>query len=151
VGLIAPGITAIAKGWFEAWNDRDFDRGSGLVADGAEIIEVPTNETFRGPSGSREESEKWANGLPDGRVTVKNDITSANAAVLESTVRGTHTGPFVTPAGEVPATGRTVELDFCTILEIEGGEIQRIRHYYDTATLMRQLGLLPEVGAGATT
>jgi hypothetical protein len=33
------------------------------------------------------------------------------------------------------------------VLEIERGKVRRVRSYYDSATLMRQLGLLPEGGA----
>jgi steroid delta-isomerase-like uncharacterized protein len=138
---MAGDIAQVGEDWFEAWNQREFDRGSALVADGAEIVEVPTNETFSGPEGSRAESEKWANGLPDGRVTVNNRIASDRAVVLENSLRGTHTGPFVTPEGEIPATGRSLDYDFCTVLEIDQGKIQGIRHYFDLATMMRQLGL----------
>jgi steroid delta-isomerase-like uncharacterized protein len=141
---------AIAKDWFEAWNERDFDRGSAMVAEGAELVEMATGETFRGPAGSREESEKWANAMSGGRVTFRNAIASEGGAVLENTVSGIHDGPFATPDGDVPATGRSIELKFCTVLEIEGGQIQGLRHYFDTATLMQQLGLMPETGAGAT-
>jgi steroid delta-isomerase-like uncharacterized protein len=140
---------AIGTEWFEFWNARDFDRGAELVTDGAEIVETPTGERFRGPDGSRQESQKWATALPDGKVQVRSSIASAESAALECTVRGTHTGPFVSPAGEIPATGREVSLDFCTILQIENGKIAGVRHYYDTATMMRQLGLM-EAPAGAT-
>src|SRR5213083_2502904 len=99
---------AIGKEWFDSWNARDFDRGAKLVADGAEIVETPTGETFRGPDGSRQESEKWATALPDGKVQVRTAIASMEGAALECTVAGTHTGPFVSPACEIPATGREV-------------------------------------------
>jgi hypothetical protein len=63
--------------------------------------------------------------------------------------RGTHTGPFVTPAGAVRATGRPVELRIGEIYEVRGGKITKVYAYYDSATLMRQLGLLPPRGSGA--
>jgi steroid delta-isomerase-like uncharacterized protein len=140
---------AIGRDWLESWNDRDFDRGAALLVEGAEIVETPTGERFRGPDGSRQESEKWATALPDGKIQINGAIASEKGVALESTVRGTNTGPFATPAGEIPATGREVTFDFCTILQIENGKITGGRHYFDTATMMRQLGLM-EAPAGAT-
>ena len=61
--------------------------------------------------------------------------------------RGTHTGPFVTAAGTIPATGRPIELRICEIYEVRGGKIARLFAYYDSATMMRQLGLLPRTGS----
>ena len=140
----------IARAFFEGWNERDFDRPAALVAEDGEIVEVATGESFRGPAGARHEYEKWAAGLPDGRVEINNVIASGNWAVVESTLRGTNTGPFASAAGEIPATGQALEFDFCTVMEIKDGKVVRGRHYHDVATMMRQLGLLPEVAVGAT-
>lgn len=141
---------AIAKSFFEAWNERDFERGAALAAEDAEIVEVPTGEKFRGPNGLRQEYEKWATGLPDGKVEIRNVVAGDGWVTLECVVRGTHTGPFATPAGEIPPTGRIVELPFSTFEQIQNGKLARARHYYDTATMMRQLGLMPEASVGAT-
>jgi steroid delta-isomerase-like uncharacterized protein len=140
---------AIGREWFESWNERDFDRGAALFSEDAEIIETPTDERFRGPDGFRQESEKWASALPDGRIEIREVIASPDAAVLENTVRGTHDGPFATPEGEIPPTGRRVELDFCTIVGVENGKIARGRHYFDAATMMQQLGLMEEPAGAA--
>jgi steroid delta-isomerase-like uncharacterized protein len=130
---------AIAKSFFEDWNERDFDRGASLAAEDAEIIEVATNERFRGPDGLREEYEKWAGAFPDGKVEALNTVAARGSAVIESRFRGTHTGSF----GDVPPTGKSLVFDFCTVLEVGHGKISRVRHYHDTGTIMQQLGLMP--------
>jgi SnoaL-like polyketide cyclase len=61
--------------------------------------------------------------------------------------RGTHTGPLVTPAGTIPATGRPVELRLAELYEVQEDRIKRLNAYYDSASLMRQLGLLPPQGS----
>jgi steroid delta-isomerase-like uncharacterized protein len=142
---------AIARTFFEAWNDRDFDRGVAIAADDAEIVEVPTDERFQGPDGIRGEYDKWATGLPDGKVEIRNVIASDDYAVSECTVRGTNTGPFASPMGEMPPTGRAIEFPFCSVMEIRDGKLRRLHHYYDVATMMRQLGLMPEAPAGVAT
>jgi steroid delta-isomerase-like uncharacterized protein len=149
--MSAQDSAAIGRRWYELWNERDFDGASTLVDGGAVIIETPTNETFRGPDGSREENQKWATAFPDGRVEFRDAIPSDEAVALELTFRGTNTGPFASPTGEIPPTGRPVEFDYCTLWRIENGKIVAGRHYYDTATVMRQLGLLDDVPAGDST
>jgi steroid delta-isomerase-like uncharacterized protein len=140
----------IARTVYEAFNDRDFERGLAVIAEDAEWVNMPTDDRFRGPEGFRRDLEQWANAFPDGRIEITNVRTSDDWAVVEFTGRGTNTGPLATPAGEMPATGRSVELQFCDVMEIRDGKIVRGRSYFDMATMMRQLGLMPEVPAGAT-
>ena len=52
------------------------------------------------------------------------------------------TGPLQTPAGTIPATGKTLQLRFAEVFEMRDGKIKTTRAYWDTATLMRQLGLM---------
>ena len=59
----------------------------------------------------------------------------------EFLVCGTHTGPMQTPDGVIPATGKSVEIRSCRIVEIEGDKVKSIRQYYDMMTMMQQLGL----------
>jgi len=58
-------------------------------------------------------------------------------------VRGTNTGPMMSPEGEIPPTGKKVEFKAVWIGRISPeGLIEEDRTYYDTADFMRQLGLL---------
>ena len=54
---------------------------------------------------------------------------------------GTHTGPLATPAGEVPATGRTVRTTTVSMLRFRDGMIISERVIGDEFELVRQLGL----------
>jgi steroid delta-isomerase-like uncharacterized protein len=141
---------AVARVFFEAWNDRDFDRGAAIIADDGELIEVATDEHYLGSAGLREEYDKWANAFPDGKVEIRDSFSAGERGGVECTFRGTNTGAFTGAAGEIPATGRAVKFDFCTIMQITGGKLTKARHYHDTATIMQQLGLMPEM-AGAST
>jgi steroid delta-isomerase-like uncharacterized protein len=134
------GIEEIAREYLEAWNSRDFDRGAALVADDAEIIDFD-GSVGRGPAGAREQSETYATAFPDGKIEIKRILAAGDTAVAEVVGRGTHDGPF----GDVPATHKTVELPFCDVLTIRDGKIVRDRQYGDTATMLQQLGLMPEM------
>ena len=141
-------VAAVAREFFEAWNDRDYERGAALITDDGELVEVATDERYRGSDGLREEYDKWAGAFPDGRVEIRNSFSAGDWAVTESTFRGTNTGAFVSAAGEIPATGRGLDFEFCTVTQVRNGRIVLVRHYHDNATIMQQLGLMPE-GAAA--
>ena len=58
--------------------------------------------------------------------------------------RATHTGPMPAPDGtEIPATHRAMELPGVSILFVKDGKITSQRDYFDNASVMSQLGLLP--------
>lgn len=140
----------IAKEFYAAWNDRDFDRGAALMADDAEILIVGTGERYRGPAGSIEFSHMWADGFPDGRVEVTDTIAEGDRVVVLYRGRGTHTGTLKSSAGEIPATGKQVTLDLCDVYEIRGGKVQSALTYFDSGSLLTQLGLMQMEPARAT-
>ena len=61
--------------------------------------------------------------------------------VVEFTGRGTHTGTLVTSMGEIPATGRSLTLQLCDVMEFKNGKVQSQKTYFDTGSMMAQLGL----------
>lgn len=134
----------IARTIYELWNTRDFDRASRFAAADVEAVLVPFNATHRGLDGYRQFMEGWATAFPDGRVEIRRVTAGDDGAAVELLGRGTHTGPLAGPGGTIPATGRPAELALCDVLEIEQGQVRRVRSYFDSATLLRQLGVLAE-------
>jgi hypothetical protein len=67
---------------------------------------------------------------------------------------GTHTGTLGTPAGEVPPTGRRVEIRWMAMYEVRGDELVSEHLYFDPTEFLMQLGLAPaapaEAAAGGT-
>jgi predicted ester cyclase len=62
---------------------------------------------------------------------------------------GTHTGVLQTPEGEVPPTGRRVEIRSMVMYEARGDELVSEHLYFDQMELMTQLGLAPGAPAEA--
>ena len=141
---------SIARTFYDAWNERDFDRGANLMADDGEIVIVGSGQHLRGQDGARQFSTMWATAFPDGRVTVDNVVAEGDRVAVEYTGRGTQTGPLDGPAGTVPATGRSVTLQLCDVWELREGKAQTLRTYFDTASLLTQLGVMPAATAAAT-
>jgi predicted ester cyclase len=134
----------LARSLYEAWNKRDFDYLAGCITPDGTITDVGSGQTFRGPDGVREYNTAWADAFPDGRITVDRVIAAGDLVVVEYTGRGTHAGMLHSPAGSLAATGRSVALHLCDVIEFEGDSVRAQRSYFDSGSLMAQLGL----GAG---
>jgi predicted ester cyclase len=92
----------------------------------------------------------FAGAFPDGRFTFTSSVESGNRIAVQGIYSGTNTGPLLTPAGEMPPTGRRLELPYGDFFEVENGKIVRHNLYFDQVVFMTQLGLMPapdQVGA----
>jgi steroid delta-isomerase-like uncharacterized protein len=139
---------AIAREVYDAFNSRDVERAMRIATDDLEIELVPFGRSFRGPAGLREFMEGWIEPFPDARVEITNMVASEDGRVAAEFIgRGTHTGTLKTPAGDVAPTNRQAEGRYCEVMEMRDGKVARLRSYFDGATMMRQLGLMPEPGA----
>ena len=64
--------------------------------------------------------------------------------MVEFTGRGTHTGTLETSMGAIPATGRSLTIKLCDVVELKDGKVQEQRTYFDTGSMMAQLCLAAE-------
>ena len=56
--------------------------------------------------------------FPDGRLEIVRSIAEGPFAAAEGILTGTHSGILRTPSGDVPATGRSVNLHWMAMYEI---------------------------------
>jgi len=138
------GNADLARRLHEAWNERNFDEMAAAVAPDGKITIVGSGDTFEGVEGARAYNSMWADGFPDGRVTIDRVIESGDHVVVEFTGRGTHTGTLATSMGDIPATGRSMTLQLCDVMEFKDGKVQSQTTYFDTGSMMAQLGLMAE-------
>ena len=135
--------SGIIREMYAAWNDKDLDRYASCATADARMTHVP----FGTKLGFREYGEGWARAFPDGKIELMNLVAQGDFVVGEFTGRGTHTGTLKGPTGEIPATGRRVEMSFVEVYRLRNGKISEGRIYFDTGTMLAQLGISP----GATT
>ena len=133
---------AIVKKLYDLWNDRDLDGALDLATDDVEVRLVALGQTLTGRDGFRRFMERFAIASSDMKKDVKNQIASDDQVVSEFTLRGTHDGSLRTQAGEIPPTGRSIELEVVEVVGIREGKVGSITNYSDTSTLMRQLDRL---------
>jgi steroid delta-isomerase-like uncharacterized protein len=140
----------LIRSLLEAWNRRDFDYASERTAPDAVLVDIGSGATYRGREGGRQYNTAWADAFPDGQITIDRIIEAGDVVVAEYTGRGTHTGPLVTPGGTIPATGRTLTLHLCDVTEIKDGMVVKQHAYFDSGSLLAQLGLMAQAPTAAT-
>lgn len=125
----------------ESWDMRDPDRGAAVITDDCRFEDVARNELLSGPEGYKRDYHRWRKAFPDGECKVVNVITQGDWGVVEFVNRGTHTGVLETDAGNFPPTGRRYEVRYCSVMRVQDGKVVEGRDYYDSATILRDLGL----------
>ena len=135
----------IVRGMYDAFNKKDFIDGQKLIDDYAQFEIVPLGVKLTGKEGYLQFVNNWANAFPDGLCDVTNISAAEDWAVGEFVGRGTHTGSLMSPEGEIFPTGKSVNVPFCEVIKIKDGKIVSLKEYFDTATMMKQLGILAEM------
>ena len=135
--------TATIRHIFDSFNRHDLDQAVTYVTDDFELIDFVAGLTLQGPEGLRQWFQGFLTALPDANAELTNLIDAGDWLFSEHTGRGTHTGPLISPAGEIPPTGRSIEIQVAEVYEMRDGKLARMRAYYDSATMLRQLGFMP--------
>ena len=130
-----------AKASILAYNEKDWDRVKDLVTSDVVYDEVPTGRKVQGLDAVLPLWQGWAEAFPDSRARFHDAHASGSTVVQEVTWKGTHTGELQTPNGPIPATGRSMAVRACLVMQMDGERLKQQRHYFDMATLFQQLGL----------
>ena len=136
-------MVKIAREQVDAFNSSDWERmQAGLTAD-ARHSELGTRRKVEGPAQIVELFKGWKTAFPDATGTITSAIGSGDTAALEVTWKGTHTGPLVAAEGTIPASGKRQETPAVIVFNFEGGKIRESRQYFDSMTLLEQIGAQP--------
>lgn len=77
--------------------------------------------------------------FPDMHIQVVDQVSEGALVASHIRMTGTHTGPF----NGIPATGRAVDVTGTNLMRLEGGRIVESWGYFDTLSLLQQLGVAP--------
>jgi predicted ester cyclase len=125
-----------------ALNHRDIDAYLANQCPDVEFV-LPGGISLHGREQVRQYTEALWNAFPDGSLRFGKQVLTGDAAATEVVFTGTHTGPMLSPSGEIPPTGRRVTLRSASVLEIKDGLIASEHVYLDQLEMMGQLGLMP--------
>ena len=133
-------IVKLAREQIDAFNNADWEQMRGMLASDARYDELGTQRKIEGPEKIVELFKAWKTAFPDGAGTVTSAVGSGNKVALEVTWKGTHTGPLVNAEGTIAASGKRQETPAAAFFTFEGDKIKESRHYFDSMTLLKQIG-----------
>lgn len=85
-------------------------------------------------------------GFPDLHFEIHHLLAEGDIVAFHSTMTGTHQGPFnLGPFRGIPPTGKSIKVRHMHFMHLEDGKTTDLWHLWDTQTLMRQLGMTPQV------
>jgi steroid delta-isomerase-like uncharacterized protein len=133
-------IVKLARKQIDAFNAGDWEQLRATLASDARYDELGTQRQIEGPEKIVELFKGWKTAFPDAAGTVTSAVASGNKAALEVTWKGTHTGPLESAEGTIPASGKRQETPAACFFTFEGDKIKESRQYFDSLTLLKQIG-----------
>ena len=131
------------KKLLNAWNSHDFAQIAALYTVDCKGIDVGQAEMYRSIEGLRQIFASYWTAFPDLHFELEASIEATDALALFWQATGTHLGSIQ----NIPATGRSVQVRGSAHHFLSGGKITRSLYVWDTAGMLRSLGLLPELAA----
>jgi steroid delta-isomerase-like uncharacterized protein len=115
---------------------RRIGEGTALFDEDATHEEIPAGTTLRGREEIGGGMEEVLIGFPDLDTRIINSVVEGDKVVIEVSWKGTQKGEF---RGTRP-TGKSFTLKAVFVFELKRGKIKKVREYYDTGMLAKQLG-----------
>ena len=126
----------------EAFNAQDDDGRRSIESADIEVV-MPGGMVMHGPDETLQVVQAFWGALPDGKIVPDDQFAAGDVVFAEGTLRGTHTGPFHSPAGEVPPSGNEVALRYATVKRFEGDKLVSEHLYFDQLEFLQQIGAMP--------
>jgi steroid delta-isomerase-like uncharacterized protein len=134
----------LVKKWTVAFNQHDARAVAAYYAQDCVAHDPFYPEPLKGRAAIEKDAANFFRAFPDVAVEVISIFEKGDRAAGEIRLTGTNSGPLATPIGEVPATGKRMDVRGALAGRISAENlIVEDRRYYDIGTLMQQLGLVP--------
>ncbi len=141
-------LTGMARQMIDAFNAGDYAKVRNLLTADTVYDECGTQRKFQGTDAVVKSWEQWKRAMPDAEGTITNQVAFGNTVVQEITWKGKHSGPLELPNGTYPASNKQQVTRAIQVLVFAGDRIKECRHYFDSLSLLMQLGIMPQQAAG---
>jgi steroid delta-isomerase-like uncharacterized protein len=120
---------------FAAWNSHDPDKVVSFYTDDVVYEDIAFGLKAQGQEQLRRLAADFFTGVPDMKLEVISSTSMGNRGSVEWVFSGTDVGIY--------KTGKKFSVRGASVYEIRGGKFSSNRDYYDSANIMRQVGILP--------
>lgn len=128
----------------DAWNNQDLATFNARHLDDV-VVRWPGKPETHGQHDHEAEAIQFFKAFPDqhvGNRPYKVLFGGGEWTCSIARLTGTMTGPMQSPDGkEIAPTGKSFDVDFCTVARWVDGKIAEENLMYDLTTFMKQLGL----------
>lgn len=125
----------IAEDWIAAWNSHNPEKLVVLFTNGVVYEDVAFGEVSHGPAELRKFAASFIEAVPDLKLELAASAIQGNHGSIEWVLSGTDKGIF--------KTGKKFTVRGVSIITLDHGKISRNLDFYDSATIMKQVGVLP--------
>ena len=123
----------------EVFNGGNFSVANELLTSDYVHHDPATGDEGSGKDGLKNMVDFYRQAFPDFSVKLEDQILAGDKVVERWTGRGTHQGSLMGTA----ATGKTITASGISIHRLSGGKIAETWTIFDTAGMLRQLGIVP--------
>ena len=129
-------IDSYSKTWELVINEGKIDVLDTAYA--ADIV-LHTTPEIKGIAKAKAYYANFVTGFSNRQFIVKDMFAQGDKVTKYWQFKGTHSGNFM----GIPATGKTVDIEGCTIARMVNGKIVEERDFMDNMSFLKQLGLIP--------
>ncbi len=132
---------AVAEKWIAAWNSHSPDKMLPVFTDDVFYEDVAFGEVSHGSAELRKFAVSEFEGVPDLELKLVRASVHDGHGTIEWVFTGTDKAVF--------NTGKKFSVRGVSVIDVRDGKISRSLDFYDVATIMRQVGVLPTPPAEA--
>ena len=129
------GKIPIVEKWVAAWNSHDVDKVVPLFTNDVVYEDVTFGAVNHGSAELRKFASFFFEAVPDMKFELLESSVQGKRGVIEWVFSGTDKGVY--------KTGKRFTVRGVSIINLDNGRISRNLDFYDAATIMRQVGVLP--------
>ena len=129
------GTSPVAEGWITAWNSHDPVKWAAYFSSDIYYEDVTFGEISRGSAEASKFAAGFFSDVPDLKLEPVDASIEGNHGSIQWILSGTDKGVF--------KTGKPFKVRGVSIVTVTNGKISRSIDYYDLATIMKQVGVLP--------
>ena len=127
--------SVVAEKFIAAWNSHDPDKFLAAFTDDVFYEDVTFAEVSHGKAELRKFAVSEYDGVPDLELKLVHASIQNGHGTIEWTFSGTDKGVY--------KTGKKFTVRGVSVVDVRGGKVSRSLDFYDVATVMRQVGVLP--------
>jgi steroid delta-isomerase-like uncharacterized protein len=126
----------------EVWNKGNLPVADELFAQNYSHHDSSTPEFGRGPESEKKRATLYRTAFPDVRLMIEDIIAEGETVTARWSCKGTHKGDL----GGIAPTGKQFNISGISVARFTNGKMVEAWVNWDALGLMRQLGVVAEVG-----